>query len=387
MTADMLDEAKRMQALGLSVIPIGRDKRPAVRWKRYQTEAADERQLWDWWASRDDLGIAIVLGEVSQHVCGRDFDDPESFNDWMTRHRALARELPITLARRGGHVYYRNPISETMKLTDGEIRSNGNYLIVPPSLHPSGIHYTWLNPFVRLPQFVDPVEEGLRPEPTAKANSQQPKPAAEDSSGTALGNRIGVPLETAVANAIRASLPKRVGERNDLIFEFARRLKAVPELRSRSGEDVLPFAHDWFRAALPTIGTKQWRVTRDAFLSAWPRITHPFTDGTLTACLADVDSSIPSPIALRYLDDPVAMRLVGLCERLQRIAGSEPFFLSTDACGLFGLNHKMQLHRRLMRLMADGVLKRVSVGNSYSGLSSEYLYLPSPNLASLSAED
>ena len=179
-----------------------------------------------------------------------------------------------------------------------------------------------------------------------------------------------------LANAIRAALPRRFGERNDLIFQFARRLKALPDLHGLTGRDVLAHAEDWFRAALPSISTKEWRVTRSAFLSAWTRITHPFADGTLTACLAKVDASLPSPTALRYLNDPVTMRLVGLCELLQRIAGSEPFFLSTEACHLFGLNHKMQLSRRLERLRDDGVLVRVTIGNSIQRRASEYRYLP-----------
>ena len=191
-----------------------------------------------------------------------------------------------------------------------------------------------------------------------------------------MGNTIGASLETAVANAIRATLPRHFGERNDLIFQFARRLKGIPDLHGLTGREVLAHAEDWFRSALPRISTKEWRVTRSAFLDAWPRITHPWSDGTLTTCLADVDASLPSPIALRYVSDPVAVRLVGLCERLQLIAGIDPFFLSTESCGLFGLNHKMQLHRRLMRLVEGEVLERKTIGNSIQHKASEYLYLP-----------
>lgn len=363
---DVLTEALRLQRIGLSVIPIGQNKRPAVRrWKPFQREAADEHQLWDWLASRDDLGLGIILGPVSQDLCGRDFDDQQSFDDWLASHRTLARELPIACSRRGGHVYFRCLESRTTKLVGGESRASGSYLIAPPSVHPTGFQYSWLNPLVSLPPFVDPVEVGL-----------QPKPAAEEGRRedweTALGNTIGASLETAVANAIRATLPRQFGERNELIFQFVRRLKAIPDLHGLTGREVLAHAEDWFRSALPLIGTKEWRVTRSAFLSAWPRITHPFTDGTLTACLADVDASPPSPVALRYVNDPVTVRLVGLCERLQRMAGSAPFFLSTEACRLFGLNHKMQLQRRLMRLRDDGVLVRLTIGNNLTRLASQY---------------
>ncbi|MEI8019557.1 MAG: hypothetical protein WCH39_15230 [Schlesneria sp.] len=243
--------------------------------------------------------------------------------------------------------------------------------IAPPSLHPSGIRYSWLNPFRDLPRLIDPVEEGLIPKTEKTKPSQQI---------TALGNSLEIDtdrtVENLVAIAIRQTLPKRFGERNDQLFEFARRLKAVPNLRDKSANSVLKFVEEWFRAALPNISTKEWKVTRDVFLSAWKRIRHPWTNRILKTFLDEVDVELPSPIALRYASDPVLMRLTGLCERLQKYHRESPFFLSTEACGLFGLPHKNQLHRRIKRLMDDGILSRVSTGNSYQRVASEYFFLP-----------
>lgn len=368
---DMHQEASRLDSCGLCVIPIGRNKLPAVRWKSFQSTRPDSRQIWDWWYGRDDLGIGIVLGSASKNVFGRDFDSQESFDKWLTTHRSLAKELPITRTRRGGHVYFRSSPMQTAKFDDGEIRSDGSYLIAPPTLHPSGIRYSWLNPFRDLPKLIDPVEEGLCP----KAEKCNPRNQI-----IALGNSLAVrgdqTLEEAVANAIRETLPKKFGQRNDLLFEFARRLRAIPELNRRSASEVLKYAEDWFREALPNISTKEWSVTRRAFVSAWPRIKVPWSNGVLTACLAKADTEPPSVIAARYANDPVTMRLVGLCERLQSYWGESPFFLSTDDCELFGLKHKMQLHRRITRLSNDGVLRRVSTGNSIQGRASEYFFLP-----------
>lgn len=366
---DIYEAALRLADIGCAVFPV-RGKVPAVRWGRFRTVPPDRHQIRDWFDRCDYFGIGLILGDASQSICVRDFDDATSFDEWRSNHLALAAELPTALTRRGGHVYHRSSTLHTIKLPDGELRGNDHFVVVPPSIHPSGFRYSWIRPLTCLPPFVDPVEAGLLPKPTAEASSQR-------QGITALGNGlIGMPLELAVANAIRATLPRRFGERNDLIFQFARRLKALPDLRSRSGREVLAHAEDWFRSALPRISTKEWRVTRSAFLSAWPRITHPFTDGTLTACLADVDASLPSPVARRYVNDPLTVRLVGLCERLQLIAGSDPFFLSTESCGLFGLKHKMQLHRRLMRLVDDDVLERATIGNSFQRKASEYRYLP-----------
>lgn len=50
---------------GFSVIPLLADgKQPAVRWKRYQTEFANVRDL-AWWFVENDYQPAIVTGELS----------------------------------------------------------------------------------------------------------------------------------------------------------------------------------------------------------------------------------------------------------------------------------------------------------------------------------
>ena len=369
---DIYDAALRLADLGCSLLPVC-GKQAAVPWRQFQKSPPDRCQIRDWFYRNDYFGIGLILGDASQSICVRDFDDAASFGKWGASHPTLATELPTVLTRRGGHVYCRSATSKTINLSDGELRGTGQYVVVPPSIHPSGggFRYSWIRPLTSLPPFVDPIEAGFLPQPEAEDRSGQP------ANLTALGNSpTAMPLQTAVAMAIRATLPKHAGERNDRIWEFARRLKAIPALQDRTGREVLEFAVVWFRDALPFIGTRDWRVTRDAFLSAWPRITHPFTDGTLTTCLADVDTSFPSLVALRFANDPVAVRLVGLCERLQLIAGSTPFFLSTEACHLFGLPHRMQLHRRLMRLVDNGVLEQLTIGNSYQHKASEFRFLP-----------
>ena len=155
-----------------------------------------------------------------------------------------------------------------------------------------------------------------------------------------------------------------------------RRLRGIPQLRAKSGLEVLSYGKEWYQAALPFIATKEWKTSRARFLSAWDEVKYPKTDEALKSCLAEVDSSLPSPIAIRFLSDPVAVRLVGLCERLQVIHGVEPFFLSTNAFPLFGLKFKNQLHRRIIQLVDNGVLKRGRIGNSYQKTASEYCFLP-----------
>lgn len=77
---DLLVEALRLQSLGISTIPIGNNKRPAIKsWKAFQTTLADEQQVRDWFDRRDDLGLAIILGDVSGSLVARAFDVGDSW--------------------------------------------------------------------------------------------------------------------------------------------------------------------------------------------------------------------------------------------------------------------------------------------------------------------
>ena len=62
---DTLTKALRLHRIGISVIPIGKEKKPAIKsWKALQSTLADEHQVGDWFHRRDDLGLAIAERSV-----------------------------------------------------------------------------------------------------------------------------------------------------------------------------------------------------------------------------------------------------------------------------------------------------------------------------------
>ena len=141
---DILDEALRLHSMGLSVIPIDKQKKPALRtWKPFQTTAAEEHQIHDWFDRRDDLGVALILGPVSGSLIVRDFDLEAAWMRWANEYPSLVRMLPFVETSRGRHVYARIAGCASQKLDDGELRSNGNYVVAPPNVHPSGCRYCW----------------------------------------------------------------------------------------------------------------------------------------------------------------------------------------------------------------------------------------------------
>ncbi len=82
MTAALLTAALEYSRRGMSIIPIGRDKKPLVKWASYQTRRAGEPQLRTWFARGDVTGEAVILGPVSGNLYCRDFDDHATYSAW-----------------------------------------------------------------------------------------------------------------------------------------------------------------------------------------------------------------------------------------------------------------------------------------------------------------
>jgi putative DNA primase/helicase len=61
----MLDEALRYSKMNLSVIPVGKDKRPLFSWKEYQDRLATEDEIKTWWTKYPEANIGIVTGKIS----------------------------------------------------------------------------------------------------------------------------------------------------------------------------------------------------------------------------------------------------------------------------------------------------------------------------------
>lgn len=142
---DFLKAARWYRKRGFSVIPCRpKSKEAIVPWTQYQIKAPTEEQLKLWWTQHPDANIAIVLGRVS-NVITLEIDDEKAINGYP---------IPITpQAISGGkglpHIYFRyvEGMKNYKEHEDGRetfsIRGDGQYVIAPPSIHPSGKPYTW----------------------------------------------------------------------------------------------------------------------------------------------------------------------------------------------------------------------------------------------------
>ena len=158
-----LDDALRLDALGMSLIPVkDRDKAPDGEWKPYQTARATREQLHVLFGNCVRRNGGIVTGAVSG-VAVIDTDTPQA-ESWVAAN--LPPTPMMTRTAKGFHRYYRLPtgiwageelpafiVAGDLKI---EVKRDGQYVVAPGSVHPSGHIYSEVEPW---PPSLDVVPE------------------------------------------------------------------------------------------------------------------------------------------------------------------------------------------------------------------------------------
>jgi len=381
---NFLADARAYAARDWSVIPIGEGKRAGVRWTPYQTRRPTEDELRTWFQCDGFQGLAVVLGPVSGGLGCRDFDTMEGFEHWAAAHRELARKLPTVATARGRHVYFRSTWTGFIHLGgDGDLRCDSkHYCLLPPSWHPSGVLYRWVVPLPDGPlPLVDPFAVGLAPatERTERTETTERAETTETTEGNcsilsalSVAQPGSTSLDDALEAAIQSTLPTATGRRNRAIFEFARALKAIPALAEAPVGALREYVRDWHELALPVIGTKPFEETWADFVVAWQRVKFPRGQEPMVLIVQRANAG-PLPRVAENYDAPETRRLVAICRELQRASGENPLFLSCrTAAALVGLD-QTTAWRRLLMLVADGVLVVVQKGTLHRATRYRYV--------------
>lgn len=138
----MLNHALRYLSLGFSVIPLkSRTKdQPLIAWKEYQKRLPTEAEVKSWWTKWPDANIAGVTGELTNKAVV----DLE-----LAGLATVTCVSPLTvLTGRGKHLWFQYPKGlrngvALKGITGFDIRGEGGYALLPPSIHPSGKRYSW----------------------------------------------------------------------------------------------------------------------------------------------------------------------------------------------------------------------------------------------------
>jgi hypothetical protein len=141
-----IEAALKYRELGLSVIPVGRNKKPLVKWEPFQKNRADETQIKAWFKKKEHANIGIVTGEISG-ITVVDSDSEQAYN-LLNEFLPDTFSTPTAKTPKGKHFYFRySPkFSNAVRLvSDIDIRNNGGYVVAPPSSNGIGKDYEWFN--------------------------------------------------------------------------------------------------------------------------------------------------------------------------------------------------------------------------------------------------
>jgi len=140
----MMQEALKYLDMGYSVIPCGQNKRPLIPWKEYQDRLPTQDEVKAWWKNTPDANIAIVTGKVSG-LTVLDCDSQDAINAFLSIYKGTT---PTVKTPRGTHYYFQHAegTRNTVKIKnlDLDLRSEGGYVIAPPSINDKGLPYKWL---------------------------------------------------------------------------------------------------------------------------------------------------------------------------------------------------------------------------------------------------
>jgi hypothetical protein len=156
------EAAQELSALGYHVVPIQPgEKRPLkglVEWPKFRDRPPTAAEA-DTWAKTPGIGVGIVLGSpagavagVPHHVIAIDIDasDPDVVDQ-------LVRAIPATpmakVGEKGRTCFYRAPASIRTQAYNGPVGRLVDLLtgfdtrqtVAPPTLHPAGMAYRWLD--------------------------------------------------------------------------------------------------------------------------------------------------------------------------------------------------------------------------------------------------
>lgn len=145
LTTTTLETALQWRALGIACIPtLAGSKRPALAWKRYQSEMPTVQKLKAWFGS-GGYGLAVVTGWRGLAVV--DWDKPAKMRAWVVSPlfplsiQAAAATYKVR-TRKGYHLYFFVAEPTHCWRGDGvDIKANGGYVLAPPTIHPSGHQY------------------------------------------------------------------------------------------------------------------------------------------------------------------------------------------------------------------------------------------------------
>lgn len=135
---------------GWSVLPVKpEEKRPYMtNWLQYTRTCASKETVANWFNSLSGAGVGAVTGRISGIIVL----DVESY--CKTPIEELLKRYPTQMVAKTGsggyHLFYsyprnRSKVSNRVGIFDGaDLRADGGFIVLPPTVHPNGNRYEWV---------------------------------------------------------------------------------------------------------------------------------------------------------------------------------------------------------------------------------------------------
>ena len=149
----LADAAVKYASMGFAVLPLKpRGKEPNIA-HGVKDATADVAQVKAWWERHPNDNIGLAMGAASGGIVAIDIDVDEdagkdgydTLRTWENAHGELPETATSITGRGGYHMLYRmEGVSNSVgRDTAVDIRSDGGFIVAPPSIHPNGVAYQW----------------------------------------------------------------------------------------------------------------------------------------------------------------------------------------------------------------------------------------------------
>ncbi|MDX2113003.1 MAG: DUF3987 domain-containing protein [Alphaproteobacteria bacterium] len=286
-------------ALGWCPMPLKpRDKVPLASWKGFQRKRPTLEQCLTW--NGGDSNVGIVTGDISG-IFVLDIDGPQgamTLGALEHVHGPLPQSV-IARTGNGWHHYYRLPTGYEIRNLSGQavdgstlvgvdVRGNGGYVVAPPSIHPSGKPYYWVN---------DPADVAIAEAPSWLLKLVAQPTAPLDFNDAPESNHAY--LEAALRGELATLAQAANGTRNHQLnrSSFARGQLVSDGLNEAEVRSKL-------EAVALAIGLEREEITRTIDSGMAAGMATPRTDKTDTTPVSSVTSVDNQPVSAGEWPDP-----------------------------------------------------------------------------------
>ena len=156
---DMLSYALQYAQAGLRVFPLSPCDKTPLRGSKGLHEATNNIDvIKQWWTSNPfynigcatGKGIAVIDIDEGTDNNGKSKSGENSIAQWQSENGQLPDTLTAISGKGGRHLYYRTENKYSSKagvIKNVDVRADGGYIVLPPSIHPNGNRYTWVDDF------------------------------------------------------------------------------------------------------------------------------------------------------------------------------------------------------------------------------------------------